>query len=94
MIHFNGNKYQTNVTVEDESYNGKLLFFMKEFVSFGTDLQSIYFMSTRFLKDKIGGVCVPQFQLSYIRNTTHPLHKNMVKFFHGMHYICQGNQEL
>ena len=52
---------------------------MKEFVSFRTDCQSMYFISTGFLKYKIGVVCVPQFQLSYIYNTTHSSHENFVK---------------
>ena len=39
-------KYQTNGNLRDENYNGKLLFFMKDFVSIGTDCQSMYFMST------------------------------------------------
>ena len=49
-------KYQTNGNVRDENYNGKFLFTMNYFFSFGTDLQSMYFMSTRFLKDMINGV--------------------------------------
>ena len=52
--------------MRDESYKGKFLFTMKDFVSFGTDNQSMYFISTIFLKDKINGVLVPQFQLVYI----------------------------
>ena len=48
-------KYQTDQTVRDENYNGKLLFHMKDFVSFVTDCQSMYFMSTIFLKYKIYG---------------------------------------
>ena len=43
-------KYQTNGNVIDEKYKGSILFHMKELVLFGTDLQSMYFMSTRFLK--------------------------------------------
>ena len=31
-------KYQTNGTIIGESYKGKLLFTMKDFVSFGTDI--------------------------------------------------------
>ena len=51
-------KYQTYGNVRDEHYNGNFLFPMKDFVSFGTDFQSMYFMSSVFLKDKINGVCV------------------------------------
>ena len=49
---------------------------MKDFVSFGTDLQSMYFMSTKFLKDNIYGVHGPQFQIAYICYTAHPSQKN------------------
>ena len=52
---------------------------MKDFVSFGIDHHSIYFMSTRFPKYKINGVRVPQFQLAYIHDTTYPLHKKVLK---------------
>ena len=65
-------KYQTNGNVRDENYDGKFVFPIKDFVSLDTDLQSIYFMSNIFLKEKNNGVHVPQFQLSYISNTTHP----------------------
>ena len=57
-------KYQTDGTVRDESYKVKWLFPMKHFVSFVTYCQPMYFMSTKFLKDKFGGVHVPQFQLA------------------------------
>ena len=40
-----------------------------------------------FLKYKINGVYVPQFQIAYIRDTTRPSHKNLVKFYHEVHYI-------
>ena len=59
----------------DEIYKGKFVFPMKVFVSFGTDCQSMYFMSTRFLKGNMNGVRVLQFQIDYICNTTHPSHK-------------------
>ena len=67
---------------------------MKDFVSFGTDHQSMYFMSTRFLRDKINGVRVPQFQLDYIRDTTDPSHKNLVKLCCEVHYMWWVNQYL
>ena len=58
-LEFIHQKYQTNVNGRDENYNGKFLFPMKEFVSFGTDHQLMYFMSIRFLKYEINGVRVP-----------------------------------
>ena len=54
----------------------------------------MYFMSTIFLKENTDGFCVPQFQIYYIRDTTHPSHKNLVKFFHEVHYMWWGNQYL
>ena len=60
-VEFKDQKYQTNGTVRDGSYKGKLLFPMKDFVSFGTDRQSMFFMPTRLLKQNIYGVHVPQF---------------------------------
>ena len=36
------NKYQNNGNLIDEDYKGKLLFSIKEFVSFGTDHQSMF----------------------------------------------------
>ena len=68
-------KHQTNGTVRYDKYNGEFLFPMKDFVLFRTYCHSIYFMSTRFLKDKIDGVLVKTVQLDYICNTTHPSHK-------------------
>ena len=72
-------KYKTNGNVRDENYKGELLFPMKDFLSSVTDHHSIYFMSTILLKDNIDGVRVPQFQLSYICNTNHPSHKDLVQ---------------
>ena len=63
-LDFSDQKYQTNGNLRDENYNGNFLFPINDFVSFGTYRQSMYFMSTRFLKDKINGLCVPQFQLA------------------------------
>ena len=62
-IELTNQKYQTNGTLKDENYKGKLLFFMKKFVSFGTYRQSMYFMSTILLKYNIDGVHIPQFEL-------------------------------
>ena len=65
-IEFIYHEFQTNGTVRDESYNVKLLFPMKDFLSFVTDLQSMFFVSTILLKYNICGLHVPQFQLAYI----------------------------
>ena len=62
-------------------------------MSFGTDRQLMYFMSNRFLKDKIYGVCVRQFKIACISNTTHSSHKTLVKFCRGVHYMWWLNQE-
>ena len=56
--------------------------------------QSIYFMSTRFLKDHINGVHVSQFQLTYIRDTAHPSHKNLVRLCPEVNYMWWLNQNL
>ena len=80
-------KYQTNRNLWDGNLNGKFLFSMKDIVSLGTDRQSMYFMSTIFLKDNINSVCVIKFQLSYICNTNNSPHKTFVKFCHEIHYI-------
>ena len=63
-------------------------------MSFRTDLQSMNFMSTRFLKDKINRVHVPQFQLTYIRDTNHLSHKNLVRLCRGVHHMWWVNQYL
>ena len=49
-------------------------------------------MSARFLKYRIGGVHVPQFQLDYICDTKYPLHKIMVKFCRELHFMWWVNQ--
>ena len=51
-------------------------------------------MSTRLLKDKIDEVRVPQFQLAYICNTTHPSHKKLVNLCRGVNYMWWENQYL
>ena len=43
-------KHKTNRNVGYRNHNRKLFFTMKDFVPFGTYCQSMYFMSTRFLK--------------------------------------------
>ena len=67
---------------------------MKDFVSSSIDLQSMYFMSTILLNDKINGVRVPQFQLSCICNKTHPSHENLVDLFREVYYIWWVNKDL
>ena len=86
-LQFRGNKHKTNVTVIYGNYEEKSLFPMKEFWSFGEDIQSIFFMSTIFFKYNIYEFRVPKFKLSYIRDTTHPSHKKFVKLCHEMHYM-------
>ena len=66
---------------------------MNEFLSFRTDRQSVYFISTRLFKDKIDGVRVKKFQLAYVCNRNHPSHKNVVIFCREVHYMWWGNQE-
>ena len=87
-------KYHTSGNLRYGSYKGKFLLYMKEFVSFGTDSKSIYFMSNIFLKYKIDGVHVTLFQLACICNTTHPSHNVFVELCHEVHYMWWGNQEL
>ena len=67
---------------------------MKGFISFGTYCQSMYFMLTIFIKDKINEVFVLQFQLAYIRDTTHPSHKHLAKLCYEVHYMLWGDQYL
>ena len=49
-------------------------------------------MSNKSLKENIGSVHGPQFQLAYIHNTTNPSHENLVKFYCDVHYIWWWNQ--
>ena len=49
-LYLSNQKYQTNGNLRDENYNGKFLFTIKDFVSFGTYHQSVYCMSTISLK--------------------------------------------
>ena len=60
-LEFGDQNVQTNGNVIYENHKGEFLFPMKEFVSFGTDRQSMYFIPAGLLKDKINSVCVPQF---------------------------------
>ena len=92
-LELNYQKYKTNGTVRDKSYKGGLLFSMKYFVPFVTDIQS-KIMSTRLLKYNIDELHVPKFQLCYIRDKTHPSRRNMVELCPGVHYMWWGDQEL
>ena len=75
LLEFNDHIFHTNETVIDYNYKCRLLFTKRECFSFGTDIQSLFYTSNRFLKNNIDGVCVPQFQRDYICDTTHTLHK-------------------
>ena len=70
-LYLSDQNYHTNVNVRGEHYKGKLLFPMKDFFSFVTDLQSMYFMSTRFVRYNINGVLVPLFQIAHICDKNH-----------------------
>ena len=69
---------------------GNFLFTINDFVSFVTDRQSMFFISNRFINEKIDGVCVTQFQIDYICDTNISNHKhtwlNCVVIFN----ICVG----
>ena len=54
----------------------------------------MYFIPTGFLKDNIDVVCFTHLKISYIRDTNHPLHKNLVDFCREVHYMWWGNQYL
>ena len=60
---------------------------MKKCLPLNTDFQSMYFLSTRFLKDKMNEVFVPLFQLAYIFETTHNQQTNLVKLCCEGHYM-------
>ena len=63
-------------------------------MSFGTDIQSIFCMLNILFKKNIDGPSFPPFELAYICNTTHSLHKYLVKLCSDVHYLWWGNQEL
>ena len=69
ILEFNHQNYQRNGNVGYDNYKGSFLFAMSDLVSFGTDFQLMFYISTRFLKYNIDGILVPQFQLAYICNT-------------------------
>ena len=54
----------------------------------------MYYISTRYLKEKITGVCVPQFKLYYICDITNPSHTNLVKLCREVQYMWWGNKYL
>ena len=54
----------------------------------------MYLMSIRFLKDKINGFCVTQFQRAYISITNNTSHTFVDKLCHEVHYMWWGNQYL
>ena len=49
-------------------------------------------MSNRFLKNNIDDVSIRQFQLDYICETNHPLHKILAKLCHDVQYMWWGGQ--
>ena len=87
-------KYLTNGNIRDEHHKGNFLFPIRDFLSFGTDHQSRYFMSNIFLKEKTDGVYLAQFQLAYTHNTTHTPNKKLVKLCHAVHFMSWRNQYL
>ena len=93
-LELSNQKHQSNGTVRDDKYKVNFLFPMKEFMSYGIDPQSMFYMSTILLKYNIDQVRVPKFQLYYIRDTTHPSHKKLFNFCHKVHYMLWRNQEL
>ena len=70
------------------------MFPSRGFVSFVTYHQSMFYMPTRLSKYNIYCICVPQFQLSYISNTTNTLHKNLFGMFHNVRFMWWGYQYL
>ena len=89
-IELSDQKHQTGGNGRDENYKGNYLFLMKDFLSFRTDRQSMYFMSTILLKYNINRVIIPQFQLAYICYPTHPSNKNWLSC--GVNYIIRGGK--
>ena len=67
---------------------------MRYSVSFGTDLQSMFYMPTIFLKDNTDSVLMPQFQISYIHDATNFLHNNLVRLCYDVKYMWRGEQYL
>ena len=57
-LELNDRNYRTNGNIRDKNCKGTFLFTIKRFVSFGSYCKSMYFMSTRFLKENIHVVCV------------------------------------
>ena len=78
-------KYQTIGNVRDENHKENFLLPLKDFVSFSTDLMSMYLMSTRLLKDNMNEKRILQVQLAYNRDKTHPSHKFFVNLCCEVH---------
>ena len=91
ILELNNQIYESNGNLGEVSLRGKFLFTMKEFVSFGTDIQSMLFMTNILLKEKIDYICVTQFKISYIHYKYLPSHKHL---FHYDHYMWRGDQDL
>ena len=74
----------------DENYNGKLLFPMKDFllcdIWYRLSLNLSYVKQILKIKNIIG-FRVPQFQLAYISNTTHPSYIKLFKLCREVHYM-------
>ena len=62
-------------------------------MSLGTYFQSMYFMTTRFLRDNIDGVRVPKFQL-FTLLTQRIIEIKMVRLCREVNYMWWGNQYL
>ena len=65
---------------------------INDFVPFVTYCQSMFYMSTRFLKYDIYGVYVPQFQLAYIYDKNNTLHNDIFILFCGVYCMWWWNQ--
>ena len=54
---------------------------------------SVNFFYVKKIIKKTNGVCVQQFELSYIGDATHTPHKNWVKLCREVHYMLLVNQD-
>ena len=66
LLELTDKEYQKNGTIRYEKYKWNFLFFMNDFVSFLTDHEPMFYISNRFLKGNIDGICVTQFEINYI----------------------------
>ena len=79
-------KYHTNDDLRYKYYKGKYLFTMRDFVKFGTYLQSMFYTTNRFSKENIDSVYFRHFNwITFAKRNT--LHKNLVKMFCDVHYM-------